>query len=396
MKVTLKQIKKRIPFISDLIRNLSFEQNLYLLGFILRNFLISRLYQKSVRPESDIISDTDSTDEVEVVKLDSIKVYHSKRMNQVEDLKSQEILETHYLEDSDLKVHKLANSKLIGLDLIPTFKNSYYAEYRGRTKSRQQAWVDNFSGSPFVLGKKHLRNITLDDGNYVCIRNHTNYYQYVTEELIKLYYANCIYDEFSVINNLPYLNYHQDFNTMIDYDIINHHDGVIVPNLLEVNTLDHSKEAFEFVKQYFVERAATFDIDFPEYDYIFSVRSGTRKISNLSEIKSAFSDAGVDILFVDFAKSNTIRDIIIISQCKGFIGGHGAGMTNLIWGSDLDVLEIGTLHNTSSFLLLSNLMGHNYEFFKAEKVSPGNSDVNVPVEKLLDFAEGHLFSNSVI
>ena len=389
MKPTLGQLIKRLPYFADVYRNLTFNQFMYLTFFLCKSFLLYPFYKLYIKNNSQISFFGETVSSKNLQKA-SNSIEDSLDLNMRAGDVSEPITRVMKYEASEIRLHCLRDIKFVGLDAIPFNNGQYYSPNQRRLHWKYNEWSHNMSGSPFVIGTSHFRELKRETGNFVCIRNDTNYYHYVTEELIKLYYANTLFDDFGIINNFPYLNFHRDFRELMEHPIINYRDGMKVSNLLEINRLNHSSHALKYLRDWMTEQARISDHKFNKTDYIFSVRSGSRKIQNIAEIKDVLDETGLDIRYIDFSRTSVIEDILTISECKGIIGGHGAGLTNLIWGRDLKILEIGVPRKSSCFANLSQMLGHEYRYFDTPKAGIKSNDIEVPVQDFVEFTNKYL------
>lgn len=389
MKPTFGQLIKRLPYFADVYRNLTLMQFVYLVVFLCKSYLLYPFYKLYIKNNSEMSFFGENISSKNLLKS-SEKPFDRLDMGTHTGDVSNPTSRVLKYESSDIRLHFLRDIKLVGLDAIPFNNGQYYSPNQRRLHWKYNEWSHNMSGSPFVIGTSHLRDLKTKKGNFVCIRNDTNYYHYVTEELIKLYYASALFDDFGIINNFPYLNFHRDFRELVGHPIIDCRDGMRISNLLEINRLNHSSDALKYLRDWMTERARSSDCKFNKTDYIFSVRTGSRRIGNIAEIKDVLDETGLDVRYIDFSRTSVVEDILTISECEGIIGGHGAGLTNLIWGQDLKILEIGVPRKSSCFADLSGKLGHEYRYFNAPKTGSNNNDVEVSIRDFVEFTNKYL------
>jgi len=118
--------------------------------------------------------------------------------------------------------------------------------------------------------------------------------------------------------------------------------------------------------------------------YISRSDSDTRHVKNENEVMEVLNQFG----FKKYTLSNhTVREQIqMFSNANNIVAPHGAGLVNIIFGENLNVLEfVGKNHQKSHFYCLSGLLGHNYEYMLCEKDS---GHYYVDVENLYEKLDG--------
>lgn len=131
-----------------------------------------------------------------------------------------------------------------------------------------------------------------------------------------------------------------------------------------MNTI-HSPSHIEGMRNRILESADPPDqSDFSKYVYISREDTNNRRVINKRELFTALPDS-----FESYCLSElSLRDqICLFSSAEAVVAPHGAGLVNLLWGSDMDIVELhGVLDNSYFFQLAQNL-GHSYASVQCEQ-----------------------------
>ncbi len=132
----------------------------------------------------------------------------------------------------------------------------------------------------------------------------------------------------------------------------------------------------KWVREKFTKEIDDSDGDYSDRIYI-SRQEATREryITNYEELMDLLSDKG----FQSFCLENHSfeEQVKICSNAKVIIGPHGAGLTNMIFGSNVIIVEIfNQKFLKSPYYLLSKECGHEYKHYTGET----EGDVNIRVD----------------
>lgn len=114
--------------------------------------------------------------------------------------------------------------------------------------------------------------------------------------------------------------------------------------------------------------------------YLFISRQDAedRRIQNFREVQSLTKKFGFDTCVLE--EMSFMEQAELFSQADVVLGTHGAGLTNIIFGDDLNVIEL--FPNTDireHYFYLSNIFNHNYYYLNNETVG---SDIVVDTDSL--------------
>ena len=119
--------------------------------------------------------------------------------------------------------------------------------------------------------------------------------------------------------------------------------------------------------------------DYERGDRIYVSRSDAtvRRVSNQDDIKRTLDTYGIDTYVLgDF----TVREQIdLFSSAEFVIAPHGAGLTNILYGDELTVVELFGDKIMASFDRLAENMGHEYHYLQCEQ---DGLDIHVDKNKL--------------
>lgn len=111
-----------------------------------------------------------------------------------------------------------------------------------------------------------------------------------------------------------------------------------------------------------------------------------RTVVNFEEVQSVLNEFDVEVVRPE--KWSISKQISEFAAADGIIGPHGAGLTNMIWGDNITVIELFGERVKGPFYVLAHLLDHEYHaLFGAEipdeKVSiPLYHNLLVPIDEL--------------
>jgi len=114
--------------------------------------------------------------------------------------------------------------------------------------------------------------------------------------------------------------------------------------------------------------------------YLFISRQGAedRRIQNFREVQSLVKQYGFDTCVLE--EMTFVEQVELFSQADVVLGTHGAGLTNIIFGDNLCVIELfPDTDIREHYFYLSNISNHDYYFLNNETVG---LDIVVDTESL--------------
>ena len=120
----------------------------------------------------------------------------------------------------------------------------------------------------------------------------------------------------------------------------------------------------------------------PNRIYISREKAPKRRVKNESEVLNLVNDFGFERVFAeDLSIKSQIR---LFSKANKIIGPHGAGLTNMIWGDEMTIIEIHNDYIRDHYSVLANNLGHRYIPIQGDSTQPTelNSNIIVDVDRL--------------
>jgi capsular polysaccharide biosynthesis protein len=109
------------------------------------------------------------------------------------------------------------------------------------------------------------------------------------------------------------------------------------------------------------------DRSLPTRIYVSRSDAGRRRVHNEEELMQTLEDIG----FEGFCLSHLPfeEQVRLFADADIVVGPHGAGLTNIIYGTDVDVVELMTRQGAAEhFFVLANELGHSYEFVLCDPI----------------------------
>jgi hypothetical protein len=118
--------------------------------------------------------------------------------------------------------------------------------------------------------------------------------------------------------------------------------------------------------------------------YISRQNTDTRKVSNFEEVKEILEEH--DIKAVEMEEYTFQEQIGLIHNADLTIGPHGAGLSNMIWGENLKIIEIFNEDLIPFYKIISERLGFNYDYMlnkpSGTATKKRNRDIEVIIEEL--------------
>lgn len=137
---------------------------------------------------------------------------------------------------------------------------------------------------------------------------------------------------------------------------------LIVPTIPREETLSGDRVYSPFLVKNMRNRIlASVDLNsqtgFSRHVYISREDTNTRRVTNKKELFSALPGSFESYCLSELSLIDQIR---LFSTAETVVAPHGAGLVNILWGSDIDVVELYGVVGNSSFFQLAQNLGHNY------------------------------------
>lgn len=120
----------------------------------------------------------------------------------------------------------------------------------------------------------------------------------------------------------------------------------------------------------------------PDRVYISRDRARNRRVKNESEVIDLLDRNGFTRVFAE--ELPVSNQVTLFSNASVIVGPHGAGLTNMIWANQANIIEIHNNKIRDHYSVLANNLGHTYTPLKGESVNPDqlNSDMIVDTKKI--------------
>jgi len=116
--------------------------------------------------------------------------------------------------------------------------------------------------------------------------------------------------------------------------------------------------------------------------YISRRKATSRRVVNESDLFPELGKRGFQVCLLE--EMSIEEQIDLFQRAKCVVGPHGAGLANVLFSNDLNVLELfGSGHIATHYYLLSKSLGHRYGYLSFSSVDRVDSDFRVDEEKLI-------------
>lgn len=122
----------------------------------------------------------------------------------------------------------------------------------------------------------------------------------------------------------------------------------------------------------------------PDSIYISRQRANHRRVDNYKQVEELLDKFNIQPICCEELSLQT--QINIFNNADLVLGPHGAGLTNMIWGDNLSVIEIFNDVLQPPYYVIAEIMGHDYTAIPSSEVANSgqkrNYDMNVDIGKL--------------
>jgi len=222
----------------------------------------------------------------------------------------------------------------------------------------------------------------------------SNYYHWTLEELLKLrgvkQYEQVTGSDVPLIippESEPYVT---ESLSLLGYDEDDYirweGKSLAVDRLVVPSFPDPTPRAIEWLRTEMTSGLDLSDETGPDWIYISRQNANTRRVGNYEEVKTVLKE--YDIQTVECEALCLEEEIRLFNSVDGIIGPHGAGMTAMIWGSDIHVVEMFNNVVKAPYYVLAHVLGHDYSAFSADPVGglpkKRERDVRIDTNELHD------------
>jgi len=139
-------------------------------------------------------------------------------------------------------------------------------------------------------------------------------------------------------------------------------------------------------------RAVNAESDSPEWVYITRQKSDKRAVDNYDELAPILEEYGISPIACE--ELSVEEQVQLFSNAEGVIAPHGAGLTNILWGDDISVIELFPEVGIGCYFLLAHVLGHDYIAYSGKSRKPNkkpqNSNIEVDIDMLREVLDDHL------
>jgi len=119
--------------------------------------------------------------------------------------------------------------------------------------------------------------------------------------------------------------------------------------------------------------------------YISRERAERRKITNEMEVMSVLDEYGFERYYPE--ELPFLDQVELFANANIVISPHGAGLSNIVWADNLNVIEIFNDYVTDPYYIIANHLDHDYTAIRARSTEPRkkwHSNMKVNVDELRD------------
>lgn len=114
--------------------------------------------------------------------------------------------------------------------------------------------------------------------------------------------------------------------------------------------------------------------DGPDWIYLSREGAKKRRVVNESALASVFETHGVETVHPE--RLSMREEIALVQSVEGVIGPHGAGLTAILWGEDLSVVELFNDVVKPPYYTMATVLGHDYAALSGQPVDSGTTERN--------------------
>lgn len=143
----------------------------------------------------------------------------------------------------------------------------------------------------------------------------------------------------------------------------------------------------QWVRDRIVSNVPKSERKFSERVYISRRDATNRHVRNEDEMTTMLETYGFESY--ELSKLSFEDQVRLFAGAEIIVGPHGAGLTNILYSENANVIELVTDATKATFFALANVLGHRYEFLKCDPIKdsgriPNEDDIFVDVDELED------------
>jgi len=126
-----------------------------------------------------------------------------------------------------------------------------------------------------------------------------------------------------------------------------------------------------------MQKQVTADDKHSPHVFVARQDATVRRIANRDVVQQVFDRYNIDTYLL--GELSVSEQISLFNNAEVVVGPHGAGLTNILYGSDLSVIELFGDKTMATFDRLAEHMGHEYHYLQCEQEG---LDIRVDAKKL--------------
>jgi hypothetical protein len=119
-----------------------------------------------------------------------------------------------------------------------------------------------------------------------------------------------------------------------------------------------------------------------KYVYYSRAKSGRRKVENEEAVTEMLESLGFERYFGE--ELTFSEQVSLFASADVVVAPHGAGLSNIVWSTDVSIVEMFNDFVTDPFYLIADSLGHEYTAIQGSSVDPTarHSDFHVDTDQL--------------
>ncbi len=313
-------------------------------------------------------------------------------------------IEKPFYEFNQPSVTEIPNATIIGdvpLALTPNGKfildvihhGSYHASRTRRFSFRTIKKFPIDSIKTILKGDRSNTTKKIDTACILASPMNVNYFHWVTDQVLKLraveYYQYMTGEEVTLIIGSEESPFVLEFLDVLGYGkqyVELDEESMRVENLIVPSFPEPTPKNINWLQSKIVNRTNNDCKSRSEILYLSrqKARNG-RKVSNYNDLERVLKDHNVKI--VELGDITLEEEVQLLSNASAVISPHGAGLTAIMWGKDLVVVEMFNDVINAPYYTIAHVMGHDYipiveNSVKDSKKRNSREDIKVDLSRI--------------